>query len=175
MIKVRDRLQLGMMAGLAGVVAKDLVGGFMTRSGLSKGAGPQRAAGRLLPAYKTHTPLGQAAGWLADATVGSLLGIATVYTLTFTGRDRAFLKGLTTGALAWVGLYGVLSNMGATDVRNVQPKTVLRELLGHLVYGVVTASTAVALGDEDLFSGGIPWSASSLRVEEVPLAPLRRR
>ena len=60
----------------------------MTRSGLSKGAGPQRAAGMLLPAYKTHTPLGQAAGWLADATVGSLLGIATVYTpVSYTHLD----------------------------------------------------------------------------------------
>ena len=171
MKKVRDRLQLGVIAGLTGVAVKDLVGGLITRAGRAEDPGPQRAAGMLLPAYKIATPLGRAAGWLADAAVGSLLGITSVYVLSFTGKDRAVLKGLTTGALAWVGLYGVLGNMGATNVRTVQPKTALSEFITHAVYGVVTVSTAAYLGDDELFGGGIPWSASSIRMEEVPAYP----
>jgi len=172
--KIRDRLQLGVVAGLTGVVVKDLVGGLLSRAGWAEERGPQRAAGMLLPAYKIYTPLGRLAGWLADAAVGSLLGIASVYTLSFTGKDRAALKGLTTGALAWVGLYGVMGNIGATTVRPVQPKTVISEFINHAVYGVVTTATAAYLGDEQLFEGGIPWSASSIRMEEIPLRPAPR-
>ena len=169
MKKIRDRLQLGVISGLAGVVVKDLVGGLLIKAGWAEEAGPQRAAGMLLPAYKIYTPLGRLAGKLADAAVGSLLGIVSVYMLSFTGKDRVVLKGLTSGALAWVGLYGVLSNMGATTVRTVQPKTVISEFISHAVYGVVTTTTASYLGADDLFEGGIPWSASSVRMAEIPL------
>lgn len=167
MRKIEDRLQLGVISGLTGVLVKDLVGVLITKAGLAEDASPQMAAGMLLPAQKVASPLGRLAGWLADAAVGSALGIATVYTLSLTGKDRPFLKGLTTGALAWVGLYGVLGNMGATNVRTVKPRTVLGEFLTHTVYGMVTAATAAYLGDEDLFDGGIPWSSSSVRMEDM--------
>ena len=40
--KVRDRLQLGVIAGLTGVAVKDLVGGLITRAGLAED--PARSA-----------------------------------------------------------------------------------------------------------------------------------
>jgi hypothetical protein len=110
---------------------------------------------------------------MADAAVGCLLGIASVYVLSFTGKDRAPLKGLTTGALAWVGLYGVLGNMGATNVRTALPRTVLSEFIGHSVFGLVSTATAAFLGDEDLFTAGMPRNAATIRLE-VPYSPSPR-
>ena len=57
-------------------------------------------------------------------------------------------------------------------MRTVQPKTALSEFITHAVYDVVTVSTAAYLGDDELFGGGIPWSASSISMEEVPAYPL---
>ena len=173
MKKIQDRVQLGIISGLAGVFVKDLVGTVLVKTGLAEEGAPQRAAGMLLPAYKVAAPLGRAAGWMADAAVGCLLGIASVYVLSFTGKDRAPLKGLTTGALAWVGLYGVLGNMGATNVRTALPRTVLSEFIGHSVFGLVSTATAAFLGDEDLFTAGMPRNAATIRLE-VPYSPSPR-
>ncbi|HHT43253.1 MAG TPA: hypothetical protein GX014_07630 [Firmicutes bacterium] len=163
MKKLRDRLLLGVVSGMTGVAVKGAVSRVLFRGSFSEAAGPRRAAGMLLPPQKTATPGGKVVGWLADAAVGSLLGILSVYVLSFTGKDKAALKGFTTGALAWVGLYGVLANMGATDIQSSEPRTVLNEFATHTIYGVVASTTAAYLGDQGLFDGGIPWSASSIR------------
>lgn len=173
MKKIQDRVQLGIISGLAGVFVKNLVGTVLVKTGLAEEGAPQRAAGMLLPAYNVAAPLGRAAGWMADAAVGCLLGIASVYVLSFTGKDRAPLKGLTTGALAWVGLYGVLGNMGATNVRTALPRTVLSEFIGHSVFGLVSTATAAFLGDEDLLTAGMPRNAATIRLE-VPYSPSPR-
>jgi len=87
-----------------------------------------------------------------------MLGVASVYALSFTGKDKAPLKGALIGGItAWTALYGALGTMGVTQVQDPAPKTVLSEFLAHAVYGAVTASIATTLGDEGLFKGNIAW------------------
>lgn len=169
MAKIRDRILLGLVAGLAGNAAKNAVGHIFVKRNIAEYGGPARAAGMLVPAHKIMTPSGRIVGWIADTAIGGMLGVATVYVLSFTGKDKAILKSLVTvGSGAWTALYGVLGTMGATKVRLPGPGTVLVEFLTHTVYGAVAGGVAAYLGDEDLFNGKIPWSASSVKIQAKP-------
>jgi hypothetical protein len=169
--KIRDRVLLGVLCGLGGGFVKNGLSVVLARNGLAEYGGPARAAGMLLPAHKISTSRGKIVGWIADTTISGMLGVVSVYMLSFTGKDKALLKGaLVSGGMAWAGLYGVLGTMGATAVQHPQPKTVLSEFLVHTVYGAVVATMATYLGHEDLYNGQIPWSPVGLR-EERKLRP----
>jgi hypothetical protein len=157
--EIRDRVLLGVLCGLGGGFVKNALSEVLTRNDFAEYGGPARAAGMLLPAHKITSRRGRLVGWIADTTISGMLGVASVYTLSLTGKEKAPLKGaLISGAVAWTGLYGVLGTMGATEVQHPQPKTVLSEFLAHTVYGAVVATMATYLGHEDLFNGKIPWS-----------------
>ncbi|NMB00380.1 MAG: hypothetical protein GX971_02490 [Firmicutes bacterium] len=174
MNKMRDRLLLGVISGLAGGAVKNVVGSILMKSHASEFGGPARAAGMLLPAHKIATPQGRLVGWLADTAIAGLLGIASVYMLSVTGKDNAALKGaITTGGVAWMGLYGVLGTLGATRVEPGHPRTVLSEFITHSIYGAVTGATACYLGDEGLFNGEIPLFASDRQpAKQISLEPI---
>ncbi len=121
--------------------------------------------------YKITTPRGRLVGWIADSTISAMLGVASVYILSLTGKEKAPLKGaLICGATAWTALYGILGTMGATEVQHPQPKTVLSEFVVHTVYGAVVATMVAYLGDEDLYNGKLPWSpiGAKAQPEETP-------
>lgn len=165
MSKMRDRLLLGVVSGLAGATAKNVVSEILMRNKVAEFGGPARAAGMLLPAHKVATPLGELVGWLADTAIASVLGVVSVYVLTLTGKDKAAVKGaIATGGIAWMGLYGVLGTMGATRVSSASAKTVLSEFLTHTVYGAVTGAVAAYLGEDGLFTGEIPITAATTKV-----------
>lgn len=165
MPKMRDRLLLGIVSGVVGGAAKNLVGFMLARNRVTEFSGPERASGMLLPAHKVITPQGTLVGWLADTAVAGLLGVVSVYVLSMTGKEKAALKGaLTTGGVAWMGLYGALGTMGATRVQAMQPSTVLSEFVSHTIFGAVTATTAAYLGHEDLFNGNIPLVAGTTKI-----------
>lgn len=164
MVKIRDRVLLGVISGLGGGLVKNAVSELLISRNLAEYGGPARAAGMLVPAHKITTPRGRIVGWLADTTISGMLGVASVYALSFTGKEKAPFKGaLIGGVTAWTALYGALGRMGVTQVQDPEPKTVLSEFLAHAVYGAVTATIATTLGDEGLFNGQIPWSPIGLR------------
>lgn len=157
--KIRDRVLLGVLSGLGGGAVKNVISEFLISRGLTEYGGPARAAGMLVPAHKITTKRGRLVGWIADATISGILGVACVYALSATGKEKAPLKGaLISGGAAWTALYGALGAMGMTQVQDPAPKTVLSEFLVHTVYGAVTATIATYLGDEGLFKGNIAWS-----------------
>ncbi|MCL6638223.1 MAG: hypothetical protein K6T80_00900 [Firmicutes bacterium] len=162
MARIKDRLILGVLAGLGGNIAKTIIVEIAKRCNLAEIDGPEKAAGMLVPPYKIADPVGKAVGYLADNVVASMLGIVTVYGLSISGKDKAVLKGALTGQAMWAMFYGVLANMGATKVQPVSPKSVLSEFAGHTAYGALTAYLATRLGDPGLFKDKIPLSASSL-------------
>ena len=86
MTKMQDRVLLGVLAGLGGGLVKNAVSELLIRRNLAEYGGPARAAGMLVPAHKITTPRGRIVGWLADTTISGMLGVASVYALSFTGK-----------------------------------------------------------------------------------------
>lgn len=159
MRKIKDRLLLGVVAGLGANLIKNGFGRIAKRKKWAEIDGAERAAGMLVPPHTLATTQGKVIGYIADSVIGGLLGVATVYALGVTGKNSAILKGALTGQATWTTLYGVLGTLGATKVSPVSPNTVITELVGHTVYGMATALLAVKLGDPGLYDGTIPMSA----------------
>jgi len=167
MAKIKDRLLLGAVTGLGGNIAKMLIIKTARKLNWAEFDGAEKAAGMLVPAYKTTQPLGRVVGIFADNVIAGILGVTTVYMLSITGKDKATTKGALAGQAMWCALYGVLTTMGATVVHPPAPKTVLTEFAGHTAFGAVAATLAAKLGDPGLFNGDIPLSAGTVKQAET--------
>jgi hypothetical protein len=155
-MRIRDRIVLGAVSGLAANAVKLLTAKTAMRLDWAELHGPLRAAGMLIPPHNVTQPKGLAVGYLADAVIAVVLGVLTVYMLSVTGKDRAVLKGAISGQVFWTALYGVLGTFGATNVRPELPETYLTAFLDHTLFGAVAATVASKLGHPDLFDGTIP-------------------
>lgn len=150
-MRIKDRIVLGIICGLAGNVAKMSLMSLAKQRNWAEITGREKSAGMLLPPHQAYSPHGRIVGIAADNVVATMLGVGTVYMLTFTGKDKALLKGMALGEAMWVSLYGVLSTMGATLIGPLSPKTVLSEMVGHAIFGATATLAATTLGDPALF------------------------
>jgi hypothetical protein len=163
LMKIKDRMMLGLLAGFGGNLVKK---GIMTVARHLKWAehdGSEKGASLVLPAWKIATPRGRIIGNICDFSVAGILGIACVYLLTITGKDRAITKGAFYGEVSWSFLYGLLGRQGVSSITVTSPKTLLSQCAAHISYGMTTAYLITKFGDEGLYDGGLPLSASSLK------------
>lgn len=161
-VKIRDRLVLGAVSGLVANIPKLIIGSAAIKLKISDIDGPQVAAGIFVPGHKLTTAPGRMVGYLADSTIAVILGTVTVYALSVTGKDRAALKGAGMGSIMWQAVYGLLTSFGASNIKSHSPKTVIAEFASHTAFGIAAALVATRLGDEGLFTGRIPLTASSV-------------
>jgi hypothetical protein len=160
-MKIKDRLLLGLVAGLGANIPKLLLGRAAMKMKMAEMNGPEIAAGIFVPGHQLTTIPGKVIGYIADATISGILGATTVYALSFTGKNSYVLKGAVMGQIMWQGLYVILGSFGGSQVKPGTPKTILAEFVNHTVFGITAATIAANLGDEALFSGKLPMSASA--------------
>lgn len=151
MNKVRDRITGGIIAGLAANTVKNVFELAMVRKGFSERSSIDVAAGVFLPSRNITSNSGRFAGFIADNTIASLLGISTSYMFTFTGKDKPYLKGAFMGNAAWCLAYGMLAKMGATTLRPRKTKTVLIAMATHTLFGLTSAFFLNKIMDSGLY------------------------
>lgn len=98
MKKIKDRILLGVVAGLCGNLIKTAVDEVSLRKKISQRSFRETASGVWVSTQKEASNLkGQILGGLLDFGTGILGGIGTVYFLSKTGRDQLCIKGLVSG------------------------------------------------------------------------------
>lgn len=148
---LRDRITLGIITGLVGNAAKNVVDMALG------GKKPARldfagiAARVFVPEREATTGAGRLLGKVADYGLAAVYGIPTVYLLSFTGADKHLLKGSLMGVLTWGFGLGLARKMGLGDAHPLGAGTNLRMLVAHVAGGMVTAQLAVSLGAPELF------------------------
>lgn len=162
-MKIKDRALLGLVSGLGANVVKTVISRIAIKLKLSELDGPEIGAGMFLPGHVLATTNGKVVGWIADGLIAGILGTTMVYGLTLTGKNSYQLKGALIGQVMWQGLYGIMGQLGASQVKPSDAKTVLSELVTHTAFGTVAAAIAANLGDEGLFNGEIPITAGSIK------------
>jgi len=150
-IKIKDKMFLGVIAGLGANVIKNILGLSTMKFGLAEIDGPHRAAGMLVPPHKIADPKGMLVGYLADSVIAGTLGVVTLGGLMLFGKKQAPLKGALVGAGMWTMLYGILGTLGATKVNPISPSTVLSEFVVHTIYGAATATLLTKMADQSVF------------------------
>ena len=94
MRKVKDRMLLGIIAGLGGNVVKLTLSTIFQKLKWAEIGGPERAAGMLIPPHTLMHRKGRLVGYLADSVVSGLIGTASVYAFSTFGKNKAIIKGL---------------------------------------------------------------------------------
>ncbi len=148
---IKDRIMLGMIAGMVGNAAKTVLDEIFLATGKAKTPYRDMASGIFVNKNKTKTEEGKLLGWLADLGLGMVYGIPLVYLLSHTGADKYPVKGALMGTVTWGLGIGVAKNLGVSKVYPKDPATILLMALSHMAGGIVAAHTAVKLGDRQLF------------------------
>ncbi|MDT3699044.1 MAG: hypothetical protein RO469_06410 [Thermincola sp.] len=151
MFKIKDRVTLGVVAGLAGNLVKSVIDEVSTKKKISQRSFRGTAAGAWVSKKESTNINGQILGGLLDFGMGSLGGVGSVYLLSKTGKDhlvtKGLLSGITMGSLITFALAAVQSN-------KAKPKDAasnLSYMVSHAAYGLVTTFVAAKLGDQSVY------------------------
>ncbi|GAW94096.1 hypothetical protein [Calderihabitans maritimus] len=143
---MRDTAIITLIAGTAGGIAKSLVVQLMLLLGVSKISIINLAASLLFPYDQVFTWQGRIVGLLAHFSCSVLFAIALMVIFYLTGTDYHSVKGMAFGMGAWfINLCFIAKFTDCLPVARTDFPTLMVFLLGHLVYGWVTAYTAVKL------------------------------
>jgi hypothetical protein len=150
--KIKDRVVLGVVAGLIGNSIKMTVDEIFVKKKISQRSFRETAAGvwvsKRSEAVRTQ---GQILGGLLDFGMGIMGGIATTYWLPVTGRDHITIKGITSGIAMGSLITFVLGTLPQNIVRPKDAASNLSYMLSHSVYGLVTTAVAAKLGHPSLY------------------------
>lgn len=151
MKKINDRIMLGLLVGLISNIPKTLSNEYFYRKGLEKRRFGDIVAGIFLPKYRLITKGATVFGIFGEFIISSFLGIPLVYFLSYTGKDKAAIKGLVTGLFGFGFLRGLLANIG---IGRNYPKDVVTNAMmswSSSLWGVTAGLITPLLGDSALF------------------------
>lgn len=154
MQKIQDRLFLGLVAGFGANLIKEIIAETAIRSGISKYSCRRIIPHIVMDPKDAKTWKGWVVGTTTDFTVAGLIGILTVYTLTNTGKDYKFIKGIMLSN----GILDQVFNMFSVKLPKVKkdPNSNLLCKGIHTVFGVTAASIITNMGDPNLFKKNNP-------------------
>ncbi|MFZ5641902.1 MAG: hypothetical protein ACOY4Q_14590 [Bacillota bacterium] len=152
MFKIKDRIVLGVIAGLAGNVIKMAIDEVSTKKKISQRSFRETAAGVWVSKRsEAISTKGQILGGLLDFGMGILGGISSVYLLSKTGRDHIVTKGVTSGIAMGSFITFVMGTLPQNQVRPKDAASNLSYMVSHAAYGLVTTVVAAKLGHQSLF------------------------
>ncbi len=152
MFRIKDRIALGVMAGLCGNLVKTAIDEVSLRKKISQRSFRETASGVWVSNLREASNVkGQILGVLLDYGMGALGGIGTVCLLSKTGKDQLFIKGIISGVTLGSGITAILSASPQNKVKPKDAASNLSYLISHAAFGLVTSFVASKLGDTTLF------------------------
>lgn len=151
MRKLNDRICLGLLIGLLANIPKTLNDEFWFRMGYNKRRFSHIVAGIFLPNHIAKSKKGIIFGIYLEYFISCLLGIPFVYMLTYTGKDKAWLKGLISGTLYFDILRGLLARVG---IGKIYPKDLFTNVMMSIsssLWGITAGLLTSFLGNAELF------------------------
>ncbi|HHV64974.1 MAG TPA: hypothetical protein GXX46_07875 [Peptococcaceae bacterium] len=150
--KIKDSISLGLLSGLVGTLAMDLLNLVAWKRDKSDVLYGHLGASILMNDQRIRRRNNFLFGEVLHLITGALAGIPLVYTYKLSGKDQPIVKGAAFGSLVWFAFY-VLGIK--THTFRSKPKTTASHktsLLQNIFYGIVTAKTMTYLAHPDVFS-----------------------
>lgn len=152
MLKIKDRVLLGTVAGLAGDLAKTVIDEISHRKKLSQRSFRETAAGVWVKKSSEARSLqGQFLGSLLDLGMSVAGGIGTVYLLTETGRDHLLTKGIISGVGLGSFINFLIGSLPQNKIKPTDATSNLSYMVSHAAYGLITTAVVAKLGHPSLF------------------------
>ena len=151
MRKLDDRIMLGLLVGIISNIPKTLSNEYFYRKGIEKRRFGDIVAGIFLPKYRLISKKSTIFGIFGELVISSFMGIPLVYLLSYTGKDKATIKGLATGLFGFGFLRGIFANVG---IGRNYPKDVLTNVMmswSSSLWGITAGLITPFLGNSELF------------------------
>ncbi len=151
MQKIKDRIILGLIAGLGANIVKEAIAETGVRSGLTKYTCRRMIPQILLNKKDAKNWKGWVLGTTSDMAVAGMTGILITYILSFTGKDYGMVKGVMVSNGLLDQVFNAFS-MFLPDVKKNPNSNLLCKGI-HTIFGLTAVSIITALGDPSLFEG----------------------
>jgi len=151
MLKIKDRVALGVFAGLCGNLTKTAIDEISYQLKISQRSFREAASGVWVTQKQSRSVKGQILGGLLDFGMGTIGGIGTVYLLSKTGRDQLMAKGLVSGVTLGSTITAFVSAFPQNRARPKDAASNLSYMISHAAYGIVTTYVAAKFGDPSLY------------------------
>ncbi|NLM46886.1 MAG: hypothetical protein GX200_08810 [Firmicutes bacterium] len=138
MLKIRDTIIAGCLAGWIGNVVKEAMVWTFYFLGWIRYSFVHIAAGFYYSAENLAAPLSLVTGAITDWTIAAYFGTLLLLVLRFTGTDYAIIKGIAYGSLFYFIAFGIGMALNLSRATLVTPLPDFLLLLTHLVMGGVT-------------------------------------
>ncbi|MGE5559763.1 MAG: hypothetical protein ACM3XN_01745 [Chloroflexota bacterium] len=152
-MRVKDRLIVGIISGVAGGVAASAFNQAGEWLGWFKSDATAKAAAPFI-GRRVRKPLGHAVGLANQATQAMAVGAMVTYALSLTGPRAAALKGMAVASMANSIVFGTLA--ATIGAQSREPRAAAGGLAAGLVMGAVTGCVAARIGDPSLYNGETP-------------------
>jgi hypothetical protein len=163
MIKIKDRILLGVVSGLIGAIPPRLINEMEYKKGLTDLRYNRICLSLFTKKNKDTSINGNTLAALTNGVNSSAIGILIAYLYSFTGRDHALIKGAGAGAFAWVILNGFVGSQ-LLKQKSKSPVPPILSFIDHLIGGGSVGYLVSKLGDDSLF----PDTESLKRGEKLP-------
>ncbi|GAB6136991.1 hypothetical protein [Halanaerobaculum tunisiense] len=150
-MKINDSIALGVYSGIVASIIQMILNVILKELGLVAYYLPQISGSVFLLEKFTDDPLGFALGPVVWLLTGGSLGIIIVYLFKITGTDHWWLKGiLVSNVLMYIGIYGILFNLGGAEIVPYDITTNLHVFIQDLLFGLTTAYLIIRWGNKVL-------------------------
>jgi len=148
--KIKDRILLGGISGVIASIPFQILSAYLHKQGVTDVPYGYSASKIFLTKETTKTSGGKVLSVPINFISVSVVGSLITYTLSYTGKDHAIIKGAGIGSLMWVGFSGLISNVGL-NIKSKKPVTHYYELCQHALFGAICSKLITTLGDNSLF------------------------
>ncbi len=138
MLKVKDTIVAGVLAGWIGNVVKETLTWSFHFMGWVRYTFVHIAAGFYYSVDNLNAPLSLVTGAITDWTISGTFGVMLLLLLRYTGTDYAIFKGIGFGAIVYVITFGIGMAMDITRATLITPLPDFLLLTAHLAIGGVT-------------------------------------
>ncbi len=152
MKKINDRIYLGMISGIVGLIV--LMGSdiFSSKMRISQRSYATTAAGVWVSSRRQAEKWqGQLLGTMMNIGLSMVGGVSAVKILTTFGRDKLIPKGIFLGVTFGSMITAIISGFAQNKVKPKDANSNLSYLLSHALFGLASVFTAAKLGDNSLF------------------------
>jgi hypothetical protein len=132
-----NRVFLGVFAGLAATLVKDVLNQTLYSLKIIKILFAQYAAGVFVSAMEAKSLPGIVVGYFIDFGLSALLGIIFVFLLEKTKPNHLLFQGVMFGIALFLSLYGALLSFGLSSVKERPLMDVVLMIFIHLIFGIV--------------------------------------
>lgn len=132
---LKDDVILGVLAGFAGNILKEIISWLFYFSGYLKYTFVHIAAGTFVSKEYIDSPVSLATGVISDWIMVAVIGVLSVYLIRFTGNCFPVIKSILLSSFFYIILYGVLMAFNATHVSMLTPLPNLLLFIPHLTLG----------------------------------------